>query len=59
MAKPVREPGMGDGASTATRGNHGQKEIPLQCSLIGLLTLLDMVRVLPSKPEKTLFLFLF
>lgn len=49
----------GNGASTATRGNHGPKEIPLQCSLIGPLTLLDMVRVLPRKPERTFFSFYF
>lgn len=52
----------GDDASTATRGNHGPKEIPLQCSLIGPLTLLDMAHVLLSKPERTFFflpLFLF
>lgn len=46
----------GNGASTATRGNHSPKQIPLQCSLIGPLTLLDMVRVLPSKPEETFFI---
>lgn len=57
MAKPLRT-WHGDGASTATRGHHLPKDIPLQCSLIGHWTLFDMVRVLPSKPEKTFFFFI-
>lgn len=52
----------GNGASTATRGNHSPKEIlpPMHLgSLIGPLTLLYMARVLPSKPERAFFSLLF